>query len=167
MRQDRCTEETNLAVNKVANTVAQLVLASPHDETARKCNLHSLLQSVSEITSKLEVLTAADKSAHSKVTPGEYEKEYQNLKGIISNLEKQSKIDTEALVKFQVKCLEYDAVVEEREVLKEELQSTYQKLTETQNERLKWEQRERDLLAQVFWILSYYHPIIALFQFVR
>lgn len=87
---------------------------------------------MSSIASKLTDITGLDAASRAKVPAAEYEKEYQNLKNIIAKLERQSKIDTEALIKFQVKCLEFDSVTEEREVLRDELQSAYQKLADTE-----------------------------------
>ena len=108
------------------------MLTSPQDQNAWKMHLLELCKLVSSIASKLEDLTVLDAASRAKVTAAEYEKEYQSLKNIIAKLERQSKIDTEALIKFQVKCLEFDSVVEEREVLRDELQSAYQKLADTE-----------------------------------
>eukprot|EP01036_Dinobryon_divergens_P025751 gene25750-34331_t len=132
LRQKRATEDTNTTVNKVADTISQLVLTSPQDQKSWKRQLLELCNLVSSIASKLEDLTGLDAASRAKVTGAEYEKEYKNLKSIISKLELQSKIDTEALIKFQVKCLEFDSVAEEREVLRDELQSAYQKLADTE-----------------------------------
>jgi DNA-binding NarL/FixJ family response regulator len=68
-------------------------------------------------------------------------------------MEKQSKVDTEALVKYQVKCIEFESLLEEREAMKEELREAQKKFSETiaQTEATnsKLIQREAELLRRV------------------
>jgi len=138
LRTSKLKDDMKASLNEVADRVTKMIISSSKIDFSLKYEIHELLKNVIEVTSNFEELTSflqIDSSKSSVVTAAEYEKEFQNLRSVIAKLEKQSKIDTEALVKYQIKCLEYDSILEEREVLKEELQEAYQKISEVVHQR--------------------------------